>query len=62
MRKVNYSILYSVDNGVKTEKELMETFGKNKVTFKMCNVSQEQDWNDLWNHAESYFKDQVNTY
>ena len=40
----------------------METFGKDKVTFKMCNVSKEQDWNDLWNHAESYFKDQVNIY
>lgn len=52
----------SSDLGQKTSDEFKETFGKDKVTFKECNVSKKEDWNDLWEHVENYFGDQVRKY
>jgi len=45
--------------GNNTTNELRETFGKDKVTFYSCNVTKQEDWELLWNHAEEYFSDQV---
>ena len=47
------------DIGQQTAKEFSENYGKEKVTFKKCNVTIKKDWEDLWNYAESYFGDQV---
>ena len=47
------------DIGKNTTKELRETFGQDKVTFFACDVTKQEDWELLWNHAEDYFSDQV---
>ena len=45
--------------GQKTTDEFIQVFGKDKVTFKECNVTKQEDWDGLWNHAEDCFGDQV---
>ena len=45
--------------GQKTTDEFIQVFGKDNVTFKKCNVTKQEDWDGLWNHAEDYFGDQV---
>ena len=59
---LSYSVCISdinEDIGKNTTKELRETFGENKVTFFACDVTKQEDWEALWNHAEDYFSDQV---
>ena len=49
----------NAENGQKTLQEFTQIFGQEKVTFKECNVTKQEDWDELWNHAENYFGDQV---
>ena len=45
--------------GKKTTDEFINVFGKDNVTFKKCDVTKQEDWDELWNHAEDCFGDQV---
>ena len=45
--------------GRTTTNELKELFGDEKVTFKECDVTNKDDWEALWNHAERFFGDQI---
>ena len=47
------------DIGKSTTNELREIFGQDKVTFFASDVTKQEDWEALWNHAENYFSDQV---
>ena len=42
-----------------TTDELKELFGEEKVSFKECDVTNKEEWEALWNHAERYFGDQI---
>jgi len=45
--------------GLKTVEELQKTYGENEVTFKRCDVSEENEWQDLWTHTEKTFGGKV---
>merc|ERR1712156_480564 len=47
------------EQGLKTVEELGNIYGKNGVTFKRCDVSNEDEWQDLWNHTETAFGGKV---
>lgn len=47
------------DIGSETLQELQRTYGASNVTFKTCNVTQEKDWDELWQHTEYYFGGKV---
>jgi len=47
------------EQGLKTLEELGKIYGKSAVTFKSCDVSKEDDWQDLWSHTETAFGGKV---
>jgi len=47
------------EQGLKTIEELGKAYGKDGVTFKRCDVSKEEDWQDLWAHTETAFGGKV---
>jgi len=48
------------EQGLKTVEELGKTYGNpSAVTFKRCDVSKEDEWQDLWTHTETTFGGKV---
>jgi len=45
--------------GEQTKKEFQETFGQDKVHFVRCDVTKMEELTNLYDEAESYFKDKV---